>query len=108
MYNKNKLEVDQYVSWIEGKLVFRNESMQQVANRLGRWYNAEIEIQDPELLKYAFRATFIDEPIEEVLKLLAKTAPLNYKEQIRESSKDNTYAKRKFIVSLDRNRLDAF
>ncbi len=107
-YNKNKVEADQYVSWTEGKLVFRNESMQQVANRLGRWYNAEIEIRDPELLKYAFRATFIDEPIEEVLKLLAKTAPLNYKEQIRETSNDNTYAKRKFIVSLDRKRLDAF
>lgn len=107
-YSKNMVEAEQYVSWTEGKLIFRNESMQQVANRLGRWYNAEIEIRDPELLKYAFRATFIDEPIEEVLKLLAKTAPLNYKEQIRETSTDNTYAKRKFIVSLDRKRLDAF
>jgi ferric-dicitrate binding protein FerR (iron transport regulator) len=107
-YNKNQVESDQYISWTEGKLIFRNESMQQVANRLGRWYNAEIEIRDPELLKYAFRATFIDEPIEEVLKLLAKTAPLNYKEQIRETSKDNTYVKRRFIVSLDRKRLDAF
>jgi ferric-dicitrate binding protein FerR (iron transport regulator) len=107
-YNKNQVEAEQYVSWTEGKLIFRNESMQQVANRLGRWYNAEIEIRDPELLKYAFRATFIDEPIEEVLKLLAKTAPLNYKEQIRETSNDNTYEKRKFIVSLDRKRLDAF
>jgi ferric-dicitrate binding protein FerR (iron transport regulator) len=107
-YNKNIVESDQYVLWTEGKLVFRNESMQQVANRLGRWYNTEIEIQDPELLKYAFRATFIDEPIEEVLKLLAKTAPLNYKEQIRETSNVNTYEKRQFIVSLDRKRLDAF
>ncbi len=107
-YNKNQVEADQYVSWTEGKLIFRNESMQQVANRLGRWYNADIEIRDPELLKYAFRATFIDEPIEEVLKLLAKTAPLTYVEQTRKTSTDNTYAKRKFIVSLDRKRLDAF
>jgi ferric-dicitrate binding protein FerR (iron transport regulator) len=107
-YNKNQIESEQYVSWTEGKLTFRNESMQQVANRLGRWYNAEIEIRDPELLKYAFRATFIDEPIEEVLKLLAKTAPLIYKEQIRETSNDDTYVKRKFIVSIDRKRLDAF
>ncbi len=107
-YNKNQVEANQYVSWTKGKLIFRNESIQQVANRLGRWYNAEIEIRDPELLKYAFRATFIDEPIEEVLKLLAKTAPLKYTEQMRETSNDNTYAKRKFIVSLDRKRLDAF
>ncbi len=107
-YLKNQVEAEQYVSWTEGKLIFRNESMQQVANRLGRWYNAEIEIRDPELLKYAFRATFIDEPIEEVLKLLAKTAPITFKEQIRKTTIDDTFKKRKFIVSLDRKRLDAF
>jgi transmembrane sensor len=107
-YNKNKVEALQYVSWTEGKLVFRNENMQQVANRLGRWYNVEIEIKDPELLKYAFRATFIDEPLEEVLKLLALIAPLSYEEQIRETTNDDIYKKRKVIVSLDKKRLDAF
>ncbi len=107
-FKTNQVEAEQYISWTEGKLIFRNESMQQVANRLGRWYNIEIEVKDPELLKYAFRATFIDEPIEEVLKLLAKTAPLTFKEQIRETTNNDTYKKRKFIVSLDRKRLDAF
>lgn len=107
-YLKNQVEADQYVSWTEGKLVFRNENMQQVANRLGRWYNVEIEIRDTELLKYAFRATFIDEPLEEVLKLLAKTTPITYEEQIRETTIDNIYKKKRVIVSLDRSRLDAF
>lgn len=107
-YNKNKVEVLQYVSWIEGKLVFRNENMQKVANRLGRWYNVEIEIKDAELLDYAFRATFIDEPLEEVLKLLAITAPLKYSVQTREIINNDTYKKKKVIISLDRARLNAF
>lgn len=107
-YNKSTVEALQYISWTEGKLVFRNENMLQVASRLGRWYNVEIEIKDPELLKYAFRATFIDEPLDEVLKLLALIAPLKYKEQIRETTNNDTYKKRKVIVSLDRKRLDAF
>jgi len=107
-YSKSQVEAHQYVSWTEGKLVFRNESLQQVANRLGRWYNVEIEIQDPELLKYALWATFIDEPLEEVLKLLALTAPLCYEEQIRETTEDNIYKKRKVIIRLDETRLDAF
>lgn len=107
-YKTNQVEAEQYISWTEGKLVFRNESMQLVADRLGRWYNVEIEIADVELLKYAFRATFTEEPLEEVLKLLARTAPLKFKEIKRETSNDNTYKKRKVIVSLDRKRLDAF
>lgn len=107
-YNKNKVEALQYVSWTEGKLMFRNESMQQVANRLGRWYNIDIEVKDHELLTYAFRATFIDEPLEEVLKLLAITAPLKYEVQDRETTNNDTYKKKKVIVSLDRKRIDAF
>jgi len=107
-FKTNQVEAEQYVSWTEGKLVFRNESMQLVADRLGRWYNVEIEIADEELLKYAFRATFIEEPLEEVLKLLARIAPLKFKEIKRETSNDNTYKKRKVIVSLDRKRLGAF
>jgi ferric-dicitrate binding protein FerR (iron transport regulator) len=107
-FKTNQVEAEQYVSWTEGKLVFRNESMQLVADRLGRWYNVEFEIADEELLNYAFRATFIEEPLDEVLKLLARTAPLNYKEIKRETSSDNIYKKRKFIVSLDRKRLGAF
>ena len=107
-YKTNQVEAEQYVSWTEGKLIFRNESMQLVADRLGRWYNVEVEIIDQELLNYAFRATFINEPLEEVLKLLALTAPLKYKEIKRETSNDNIYYKRKVIVSLDRKRLVAF
>ncbi|GAB1453467.1 FecR family protein [Draconibacterium sp.] len=107
-FKTSQVEAKQYVSWTEGKLVFRNESMQLVADRLGRWYNVEFEIADEELLHYAFRATFMDEPLDEVLKLLARTAPLKYKEIKRETSNDNTYKKRKIVISLDRKRLSAF
>lgn len=107
-YYKSQVEANQYVSWTEGKLIFRNESMQQVAKRLGRWYNVEIEIKDSELISYAFRATFVDESLEEVLKVLARTAPIKYNEQPREISNAGTYEKRKVIISIDKKRLDAF
>jgi ferric-dicitrate binding protein FerR (iron transport regulator) len=107
-YRKSTVEPDQYVLWTEGKLIFRNDGLQDVVNRLGRWYNVKIEIADAELLNYAFRATFIDEPLEEVFKLMTLTAPLVFEEQKREITKDNTYKKRKVIVRLDKNRQDAF
>ena len=107
-FSKLGVEAAQYTGWTEGKLVFRNEQMQQVAARMGRWYNADIEIADQELLKYAFRATFIDEPLEEVLKLLALTAPITWKEEPRKTSEDHTFQKRKIIVTLDKKRVNAF
>ena len=102
------VQADQYVSWTEGKLVFRNESMMQVAKRLGRWFNVEIEIRDQELLNYALWATFTDEPLEEVLKLLSLTAPMRYKEQKRVKTADHVYLPRKVIICLDKSRVDAF
>ena len=107
-YERSEVEAYQYVSWTEGKLVFRNESMQEVANRLGRWYKVDISIDDAELLSYGLWATFIDEPIEEVLKLLTLTAPIKYEELERESNKDGIYEKRKIILSLDMDRVSAF
>jgi transmembrane sensor len=107
-YGKSNVEAYQYISWTEGKLVFRNESMQEMANRLGRWYNVEISIEDGELLSYGLWATFIDEPIEEVLKLLTLTAPIRYEELERDTCMDGAYKKRKIILSLDVDRLNTF
>ncbi|WP_319231206.1 FecR domain-containing protein [Draconibacterium orientale] len=107
MWQKN-VEAHQYIGWTEGKLVFRHENMQQVAQRLGRWYNAEVEIQDPEILDYVFRATFVDEPLDEVLKLLTYTAPISYETKLRETTQDNIYKKKKVILKLDKKREAAF
>lgn len=106
-YHVNEVEASQYIGWIEGKLIFRNESMLQVAERLGRWYNADIEIQDKELYNYAFRATFIDESLEEVLGLMKLTAPFTFELQPRKQN-NNIYQKRKVLIKLDKKRLQAF
>jgi transmembrane sensor len=108
IFKSSQVEASQFISWTEGKLVFRNESMQEVARRLGRWYNADIEIQDKELLDYAMWATFIDEPLEEVLKLMTYTAPMSYEELIRETTHDTVYKKRKVILRFDKERQAAF
>jgi len=106
-FSKSKVDANQYISWTSGKLIFRNESFSNVVKRLERWYNVTIEIRDDELNVYSFRGTFKDEPIEEVLKMLALTAPFKFKEEPR-TKKDNTYEKRKFVIWLDAERFRAF
>lgn len=105
--NIKYVEASQYTGWTGGKLIFRNESMVQVAKRLGRWYNADFKIVDPELYKYNFRATFVDESLDEVLKLMALTAPFKFEEQPRQMS-NYTYQKRLFKIKLDKDKLKAF
>jgi ferric-dicitrate binding protein FerR (iron transport regulator) len=98
----------QYTSWTEGKLVFRNEDMKQVAQRLSRWYNAEIVLADKSLEEFTFYATFMDEPLDEVLKLLAMTTPIAYSEEKREAASDGLYPKRKIIISINPKKINQF
>lgn len=108
VYNRSSVIAPQYISWTEGKLVFRNEDMEQVAHRLGRWYNAEIVLADDGLKKYSFHATFLDEQLDEVLKLLALTTPISYEEVKREANAGGVYPKRKIILKLNPKKIEHF
>lgn len=105
---KSDVIASQYTSWKEGKLTFRNEDMGQVARRLSRWYNAEIVIADAQLMNYTFYATFQDEQLDEVLKLLAITSPIAFEEVKREINSDGTYKKRKIILKMNLEKIKQF
>ena len=93
-YKMDTVDVYQYTSWKEGKLVFRNEPMTQVIRRLNRWYNVNIIIRDSRLETYTYRATFMDEKLDEVLKIFQRTSPIVFNEIGREKHPDGTYGKR--------------
>jgi transmembrane sensor len=92
------------LAWIDGSLIFKNDSTNDLAVRLGRWFNAEI-IFDHELLKsdYVFTATFKQESLEEAMKLLSYSSPITYKIISGTQLDDSSFSKRKVIISKKRN-----
>ena len=97
---KIKVNPGDYCSWINGLLVFRSDPMEDVVKKISRWYNATIIIKDPELRTYRYRATFKDETLDEVLKLLKMTSPIDYKENKRKKLPDGTFTKREIVLFL--------
>jgi len=89
-----------YLSWIDGKLVFKNDNTEDVAVRLGRWFNADI-IFDKKLSQsgYVFTATFKQESLEEALKLLSYSTPINYKIIQGSQQPDSSFSQRKVIIT---------
>ncbi len=92
-------DLDKFIAWKDGKLVFFNDPIENVAEKLGNWYNVTVKISNNELKKYRFTATFTDEPIEQVLDLLSKSSPIKY--QIRKAKRlaDNSYTAREIIFN---------
>lgn len=84
VYTENGFEVGPvetkiHTSWTEGQLIFQKEYLPQMARRLERWYNVDIELGNDERLKdIHYTATIEMESFSEVLNLLKVTAPVDY------------------------------
>jgi transmembrane sensor len=98
--SRSVIDPAKYNAWINGELVFKGDPMAEVARRIEYWYNVKIELQDKELEKYSFRATFKDDKLEEVLHFLSMTSPIKYQIMPRKLLSDGTYEKEKVIISL--------
>ncbi|WP_321376225.1 FecR domain-containing protein [uncultured Draconibacterium sp.] len=96
----NSVDAKRFSAWKEGYLVIDNETLGEVENRIERWYNVKINLLDEELRNYKYKATFKDEPLEEVLRLLSKTIPIRYKIDREERSINETVNKRIVTIEL--------
>jgi ferric-dicitrate binding protein FerR (iron transport regulator) len=67
------------ISWIENKLVFNNETFEELVPRLERWFNVNIEIQDEKVKLYHFTGVFTKESITEALCAMKLIRPFNFK-----------------------------
>jgi transmembrane sensor len=66
-------------SWMEGKLIFRDESFQELALKMERWYGVTFQFSDNRLDQLRFTGVFQDETLQQALRALKITAPFSYK-----------------------------
>ncbi len=95
---KHKVDAAKYGAWTEGKLVFRGDPMTEVVQRIKKWYNVEIILADRELEQYSFRGTFQDDSLEEVIRCLALTSPVDYEIVPGKLLPDGTFKKKEVII----------
>lgn len=87
-----------YISWKDGILMFRDEPLESVVNEISQFFNVDIELRGEELKSYRYYATFKEESLGEILKLLKISAPIDYMEIKREPLPDGSFPKKKVII----------
>ncbi len=92
-----------HVAWKDGKLVFRNDNISEVARRISLQYNVDIEIKGNEIKQYRYRATFENEPLGELLRLLKISSPIDYLEIKQKELPDGSFSRRKIIIYSTNN-----
>lgn len=107
LYDKEAQSIDisstnLYVAtaWKDGKIVFRRSKLSDIAYRLSKHFNVDIDLNEKELTQYEFSATFTTETLTEILDLLQKASPIKWHYVEPEKQRDESYTKRKVIISL--------
>ena len=95
---EKEAQTNQFSSWRNYTMVFRDEPFINVLNELSRKYNAEFEIRNKEIMDYEYTATFDDMGLEDILKLLKISAPIDYTITSIASNTTNAYGKRKVTI----------
>jgi hypothetical protein len=90
-------KVEKYISWTNGKLIFEDAPILQVAERLSRMFNVDFEIKD-EIKDYIYTVTLEDESLPQILDLMTIATPVFYKALPRKKLPDGTFAKQKIIL----------
>jgi len=67
-----------YTSWVDGELVFRNITFDNILKKMERQYNVTIVNNNTELANEKFNASFRNEPIEKILEYFKITYNINY------------------------------
>jgi ferric-dicitrate binding protein FerR (iron transport regulator) len=67
------------VSWVDDKLVFQNETLEELAPEMERWFNITIEIRNQSIGNYHFTGIFHKETIDQALSALQFIKPFTFK-----------------------------
>ena len=95
-----KGNIKKYVAWKDGKLIFEDAPITQVAEKLSRMFNVDIEVSD-DIKDYIYTVTFIDEPLFQILDLMTIATPVHYTALPRKKLSDGTFSKQKIIIKRD-------
>ena len=96
--------IEKYIAWKDGLLIFKNDLTTDVAKKLAKWYNVDVEIINEKVKGYTWTATFTDETLAQVLELMTLTTPANFKLMPREKAPDGSFTKQKVLIGLKANQ----
>jgi len=95
--SSTKGNIEKYIAWKDGKLVFEDACISQVTEQLSRMFNVDIEVAG-DMKDCIYTVTFVNESLFQILDLMTLATPVRYKVLPREKLPDGTYSKQKIII----------
>lgn len=97
-YTTQKVRVQDIIAWKDGILIFNQTPFYEVAAKLGRWFNADIQITDQSIVNYRFTGTFTSESLDQVMELLTLSTPIGYSSSKRQILDNKSFSKQEIRI----------
>lgn len=76
---KREVNVRLYTSWIDGKFLFNNTELEEIAKQISRWYDVEIFFSSESVKKVRFTGAIVKfKPLEDLVRMIESTSQVRF------------------------------
>ena len=76
---KREVNVRLYTSWIDGKFLFNNTELEEIAKQISRWYDVEIFFSNESVKKVRFTGALVKfKPLDDLVRMIESTSQVRF------------------------------
>lgn len=98
IYHIIRTDPYKWCAWKDGSLVFKDDSLGYIFKKIGRRFNVDIILKDPQIGSQPYRVAFEEEALSVILDLMKLTAPIDYKMKTQTKTFDDRFEKKQIEV----------
>jgi len=89
---KREIDITPYEAWRDGEMIFKGQTLSEIALKLERWFNVEINFKDESIGQIKFTGTILkNKPLNQVLEIITLSAPIKFDIQVCAGEKNQVY-----------------
>lgn len=86
---KREVDITPYEAWRDGKMIFKDRTLEYISERLERWYNVKIDFNDEKVSHIKFTGTILkSKPLSQVLEVITLSAPIRFDIKVKPNEKN--------------------
>ncbi|WP_303180000.1 FecR family protein [uncultured Butyricimonas sp.] len=76
---KREVNVRLYTSWIDGRFMFNNVELEEIAKQISRWYDVEIFFTNENVKRTRFTGGMVKfKPLDDLIRMIESTSPVRF------------------------------
>ena len=76
---KREVNIRLYTSWIDGRFMFNNVELEEIAKQISRWYDVEVFFTNENVKRTRFTGGMVKfKPLDDLIRMIESTSPVRF------------------------------